>query len=108
MAQSTNPQLPYLDHAPRGQALHPASPPAAAAHLRGNKQRSDTSTAIPALLSDSSSTKDLPSPSSRGSSLFSWYWSPRPPEIKQLSERLLEQPQAQQTIWAESYVRSHG
>lgn len=61
MTHSTNPHLFYLVHAPRGQALHPASPPVAASHLRGNRQRSDTSSlAIPTQLTDSFSPKYLP------------------------------------------------
>lgn len=37
----------YLVRAPRGRALHPASQPVAASHLRGDRQRSDPSSAVP-------------------------------------------------------------
>lgn len=67
MTHSTNPCLFYLVHAPRGQALRPESQPVAASHLRGNRQRSDPSLAIPAPLTDSLSPKYLPPPSSWGS-----------------------------------------
>lgn len=62
MAHSTDPCAFYLVHAPTGQVLRLASQPAAASHLRGNRKRSQPSSTIPALLSDSFALKYLPIP----------------------------------------------